>query len=156
MFCPFLEDQNYTFNPSYFPGSGQLDSTLSAVNYASLEGQADTIHSTPYLEYVDIDGSLLAIIWNDIYSISRDGKSIKHICCNSGLKTVNIIPGTLFLVLGYEDGTITVSHLKTPEIIMLVSRVSDKVENKVVSRDNSRLVVNGNYIFRLTWEYNFS
>jgi hypothetical protein len=22
MFCPFLEDQNYTFNPSYFPGSG--------------------------------------------------------------------------------------------------------------------------------------
>jgi hypothetical protein len=26
MFCPFLEDQNYTFNPSSFSGSGHLGS----------------------------------------------------------------------------------------------------------------------------------
>src|SRR5277367_3828863 len=27
MFCPFLEDQNYTFNPSHFPGSGHSHRT---------------------------------------------------------------------------------------------------------------------------------
>src|SRR5258706_16446926 len=29
MFCPFLEDQNYTFNPSHFPGSGHRPSSSS-------------------------------------------------------------------------------------------------------------------------------
>ena len=47
MFCPFLEDQNYTFNPSHFPGSGQRYRA-----FAKPTGTVQTVRHAPSVSLV--------------------------------------------------------------------------------------------------------
>ncbi len=129
----------------------------SETEFVNLEAQASSEYdSIELLEFVDVDGSLLAEMPSGIYQIANRGSIVNRIECPTGLSAVCVIPGSFFIALGYDDGTISIRHLNKVGIPEVVSRASEKIETIVVSNDNLRLVVNGYYIFRLTWEYNFA